>query len=126
MPSTERAATGLVSDVVAGQTSIEGAVTALPKIERIAVLASYSATPAVSQTVTASIRELQACGYFVILVRASDSREALEWPNEAPADVLVIRKPNIGYDFGSTFLAIHLLVLKQMIQPVQDHSCFSL
>ncbi|MDQ1547648.1 MAG: hypothetical protein QOH69_2552 [Actinomycetota bacterium] len=69
--------------------------------DRVAFLASYSAEARVSKSLAEFIRQLRALNYEVILIRASDNPAPLEWPGNAPADVVVLRKPNLGYDFGS-------------------------
>lgn len=54
-----------------------------------------------SRSLAELVHALDAAGYPSILVRASDDQAPLQWPSAPPASTIVIRKPNIGYDFGS-------------------------
>jgi len=80
--------------------------------ERVAFVASWGADPHVSRSLSTLVSELARCGYFVVVVRASDSIEPLVWPT--PPEALVVRKPNIGYDFGSwaTGMALYPQLLR--------------
>lgn len=69
--------------------------------ERVAFVASWGKDASVSLSLAAMVTELERCGYFVVVIRASDSTEPLSWPSSHPNDAIVVRKPNIGYDFGS-------------------------
>lgn len=82
-------------------TSIEGAVDRLPAGDRVAVIASWSAGPEVSRSLDTLITRLEAAGYPTLLVRASDDRAPLRWPEGSVAHPVVLRRPNHGYDFGS-------------------------
>ncbi|MET4639080.1 rhamnan synthesis F family protein [Mycetocola sp. 2940] len=83
------------------QVTIEGTPSSVPPGSRVALFASYSADARVSRSIEELVTQLQGRGYFVILIRASESTEPLRWPTGKPSDLMVIRKPNIGYDFGS-------------------------
>ena len=75
-------------------------------VEKAALVAQFSATPKLSKSVTELVRELNRNGYFVVLSSACPDPAPLEWHGEAPSDVAVLRKPNIGYDFGSWAVAL--------------------
>jgi hypothetical protein len=90
-----------VLDLVRGRVSLERGSTRLPAGDRAAVVASWGPDSRVSRSLAELVRGLDAAGYPVVLVRASDDRAPLEWPSEPPASTTVVRKPNIGYDFGS-------------------------
>ncbi len=81
--------------------AFEGPLREVPPSDRVAFVASYSADATVTRSLDRLIGELKACGYPVILVRASDDEAPLDWPGDDRDDVVVIRKPNLGYDFGS-------------------------
>lgn len=86
----------------------EGANVKLPATERIAVIASYGDSQTISRSLHTFVTELARCRYGVIVVRASDDSRELVWPGPLPADTIVIRKPNIGYDFGSWATALRV------------------
>ena len=69
--------------------------------DRLAIVASYGPGPRVSRSLHALVERLHDSGYPAVVVRASDDPRPLEWPGALPPDVVVLRKPNIGYDFGS-------------------------
>lgn len=75
--------------------------------DKIAVVAQYSITPRVSRSLTALVQEVAEAGYFVLLVSACPVDAPLEWPAGIDLErVAVLRKPNIGYDFGSWAVGI--------------------
>jgi hypothetical protein len=85
-----------------GRTHVELSGADLDGSDRVAVLVHHGAVPAV----TRSFRELVAAfdqrGYGVLVVSSSEFREPLDWGDTPPpASVTVLRKPNVGYDFGS-------------------------
>jgi lipopolysaccharide biosynthesis protein len=45
-------------------------------------------------------------GYHVVIASSADGTGPLEWPGEEPANVTVLRRPNVGYDFGSWATAL--------------------
>lgn len=69
--------------------------------DRVAVLASWSLNPRLSRSLSELVRQVSGRGYFVLLVSACPDPAPLEWAGEAPERVAILRKPNIGYDFGS-------------------------
>lgn len=69
--------------------------------ERVAIIASYANDNIVTRSLATLTREFENNGYSVVLVRASDDERPLEWPVSLPADPVIVRKSNIGYDFGS-------------------------
>lgn len=79
--------------------------TAIAAGERLAIIASHGDTPRISRSLAALSRALRNAGYPVVLVRASDDQTPLEWA--APDGVTVLRKPNLGYDFGSWAVGLH-------------------
>lgn len=76
--------------------------------ERVAVMAHWSDTPEPSRSVVEIMRALDSAGYDTVLVSAADvvgplSRECGWAPGrpELPEGTTVLRRANVGYDFGS-------------------------
>jgi lipopolysaccharide biosynthesis protein len=64
----------------------------------------------VSRSVRTLVQELQAYGYQVVVSSACESTEALAWgPDVSTDDLVVIRRPNVGYDFGSWSIGLELV-----------------
>ena len=99
-----------VIDEVRGLTRIETGSADFPeRVDRAAILVHFSASPVLSRSVVVLVDELHRAGYFVVISSACEAPEALSWPDgEVPADTIVIRKPNIGYDFGTAAVALDL------------------
>jgi len=75
--------------------------------ERAAVVASWSARPEASRSLRRLVAELSRAGFEVLLVRAVDGPGVLDWGAAGlPAGVTVVRRPNVGYDFGSWCAAL--------------------
>lgn len=97
-----------VIDLVRGRTRVEPGSAALPVgEERVAVLVQFSTTTQLSRSVVALVSELHAAGYFVVLSSACEADGDLAWPDgRMPERTAVIRKPNVGYDFGTAAVAL--------------------
>lgn len=77
---------------------------------RLAVLAHWSANTRVSKSVSALVHELQSFGYGVVVSSACEADGPLEWDLTVDSsNLVVIRKPNIGHDFGSWSIALDVL-----------------
>jgi hypothetical protein len=76
--------------------------------ERVAVVAAWSARPRLSRSLCRLVEELRAAEFDVVLVSACEDERPLDWPTTRPDRVRVVRKDNIGYDFGSWSLALQL------------------
>lgn len=99
-----------VLDEVAGLVRYErGSAAEFGTPERAAVLVHWARSPVLSRSVTTMAGELSRAGYRLVLVSACESPEQLDWRGQRPADVIVLRKPNAGYDFGSWAVALHEL-----------------
>jgi lipopolysaccharide biosynthesis protein len=70
-------------------------------VERVAVLAHWSPSPLVSRSVTTMVAALAEAGYRVVVVSTSEVRAPLDWRGGRPTGLTVLRRPNVGYDFGS-------------------------
>jgi len=99
-----------VVDEVRAQTRIETGSAEFPSsIDRAAVLVHFSTSPVLSRSVVALTAELHRAGYFVVISSACESPDPLSWPDgRIPDRTIVIRKPNIGYDFGTAAVALDL------------------
>ena len=75
-------------------------------LERVAVLAHWATTARLSRSVTTTVSALAGAGYRVVIVSTSDDPAPLDWPDDRPNGVTVIRRPNLGYDFGSWATAL--------------------
>jgi hypothetical protein len=78
-------------------------------VERIAYFAQWSSSEKVSTSTQRLIKELIEFGYSVVLVSACESPKPLEVNDDIRQNITIIRKPNIGYDFGSWSVAMQLL-----------------
>lgn len=87
------------------QLSWEGGVRMPAGEKKVAVLAQFSESAQMSRSVTELIRELNRNGYYVVMSSACIDPAPLRWRGEAPERVAVLRKPNVGYDFGSWAVA---------------------
>jgi lipopolysaccharide biosynthesis protein len=69
--------------------------------DKVAVVAHYSEVEKLSRSVQTLILELKRGGYAVLLVSAVPGDRPLPGDPEVLQDVTVLRRPNVGYDFGS-------------------------
>lgn len=76
-----------------------------PGAEKVAVFAQFSIGRRMSRSVSEFARQLRAHGYRVVLSSSALAAGELEWPHGLP-DIGVLRKPNLGYDFGSWAVAL--------------------
>ena len=90
-----------VLDLVRDAVHVESGPERLPAGDRAAIVASWGPGPEVSRSLAALVTSLDTAGYPSVVVRASDDPSPLIWPSPLPASTIVVRKPNIGYDFGS-------------------------
>lgn len=80
----------------------------LQPTDRVAIVASYGPDSAVSRSLVTFTQELEGNGYTVIIVRASDDVQPLLWPNDNATHPVIVRKANIGYDFGSWAVGLEI------------------
>ena len=90
-----------VLDLVRRDVTVERGPARPPAGDRIAIVASWGADARVSRSLSELVGALDTAGYPSIVVRASDDHAPLRWPTPLPESTIVVRKPNIGYDFGS-------------------------
>jgi lipopolysaccharide biosynthesis protein len=87
---------------------VEGAdhLTSAPTLDRVAVIAHWALDSQISRSAAELTGKLVDHGYQVVLASSADGSDPLEWPGEQPANVTVLRRPNVGYDFGSWAAAL--------------------
>jgi lipopolysaccharide biosynthesis protein len=77
---------------------------------RVAVIAHWARTAHASKSVCSLVAELQACGYRVVVSSTCEAPEALVFSDPVlEDDLVVVRRPNVGYDFGSWSVALALM-----------------
>jgi hypothetical protein len=74
--------------------------------DRVAVLVQWGPDSRLSRSVSELTSSLVGHDYAVVLVSAADGEGPLEWPGGAPANLTVLRRSNVGYDFGSWAVAL--------------------
>ncbi len=101
--------------------------------ESIAIVAHFSKSNVLSTSLTSYLSAILKCKYSVILVSACESENELVIDNEIKSQITILRKPNLGYDFGSWAVAIDkfpevllakklLLTNDSLIGPLDDFS----
>jgi lipopolysaccharide biosynthesis protein len=99
-----------VRALVADRVRIERGSLSTSQSPRVAVIAHWSVSARLTRSVCALVNALQSCGYRVIVASACQAPEELIWDATVDVDELVvIRKPNIGHDFGSWSMALGLI-----------------
>lgn len=68
---------------------------------KIAIVAQWSKDVVLSISTNRLISQLVICGYEVVLVSACERTESLILDSEISERITILRKPNVGYDFGS-------------------------
>ena len=69
--------------------------------QRVAIFAHYSPSAAVSRSVNTYLMALADHGYDLLVVSAAPAAAALVFDARLTGRLTVLRKPNLGYDFGS-------------------------
>jgi Rhamnan synthesis protein F len=75
-------------------------------LDRVAVLVHWAPDSRLSHSVSEFTKSLTGHGYPVLLVSAAEGPAPLEWPDGEPPNVTVLRRRNLGYDFGSWAVAL--------------------
>lgn len=73
---------------------------------QVAIIAHHSNIPTVSRSVCAMVEEFLAADYAVIVTSSSPFRDPLIWPKHIAGAPIVLRRPNLGHDFGSWSTAL--------------------
>ena len=75
-------------------------------LDRVAVVAHWAPGHHVGRSVVELVGALLRNQYAVLLVSTADDPQPLVWVGGRPQSVTVLRRPNIGYDFGSWATAL--------------------
>ena len=100
-----------VVDLTLASTRVEraGSVASGKSKQKVAVLAHWSPTPKLSLSVKRLVEELMDRGYAIVVSSTCESSSPLEFgPDPIPAGITVVRRPNIGYDFGSWAVCLEM------------------
>jgi hypothetical protein len=99
-----------VLDKARGAVSIErGDLARLSGARKIAILAQFSTEVRVSRSFRTLVAEFVRADYLPVVVSASPVSGCLEWNGELPDSAIVVRQPNLGYDFGSWAIGLNLI-----------------
>ncbi|WP_237564119.1 rhamnan synthesis F family protein [Actinomyces sp. 432] len=74
--------------------------------DRVALVAQFSAGPVQPRSLSEYLQRLDAAGYATVVISTCETTAPLEFPAGVPTDTMVIRRPNLGYDFGSWATAL--------------------
>lgn len=98
-----------VLDVSRGRTRVEtGAGVDPAATGKAAVVAQYTPHERQSRSLLELIRGLAGAGYRCVVVATAPAAGELAWPGPLPEGTIVVRRPNIGYDFGSWAVGLDL------------------
>jgi lipopolysaccharide biosynthesis protein len=75
------------------------------QVERVAILAHWAPDCRIDRSVIELTKALAESGYEVVVVSTVEGTDPLGWP-EATPPLTTIRRPNVGYDFGSWATAL--------------------
>lgn len=97
----------LVSEVSHGRVRVEsGRPETVLDTDRVAIVAQFSVGPRQPRSLSEYLRELTRCGYTTVVVSTCEADSPLEFPSGLPEQTMVLRRPNLGYDFGSWATAL--------------------
>lgn len=74
--------------------------------DRVAVIAQFSEQQRISRSLNTMVAEFLAAGYRVVVSSSCPSPSELIFEESVREQVTVLRKPNVGYDFGSWACAL--------------------
>ena len=101
-----------VLEAVQGQIRVEcGEIESISPEDKIAIIAHWSTSPVLTRSLRTYVREFVDAGYRVVLVSSCESSYALR--GDLDPSVVVVRKPNVGYDFGSWAVGLSLVPAAQ-------------
>lgn len=96
-----------VLDLVDGAVRVEHECGDPSVSGRVAVVAHHSDGAELSPSVHELVRQFAAAGYRIVLVSTAPDGGTLDWDELTDGDgITVLRKPNVGYDFGSWAVAL--------------------
>ena len=94
-----------VRELVAGDVVIECNNADFSQ-DSFAVIAHWAPDSNISKSLEKYLTELKKNGFELILVSASPGKEQLKFGQDLENSITIIRKPNLGYDFGSWSIAL--------------------
>lgn len=77
------------------------------RADRVAIVSSWAPTNVMSRSLSEYLAQLAGLGYVPFVVSTTGSDAPLEWPHGLPDSAVVVRRDNIGYDFGSYAAALN-------------------
>ena len=86
-----------------------GSLESLDRAERVALVASWTKEPRVSLSLSRYLFALEACGFVPVVISVAAHEDPLLWPHGLPESTVVLRRHNVGYDFGSWSVALQAL-----------------
>ena len=99
-----------VRRLIGKQAHVEWGERSIGDSGRVAVVAHWSRSTRMTRAVCTLVEELQSSDYHVVVCSGSEASGALEWDHTVATDRLtVLRKPNLGYDFGSWSIALDMI-----------------
>ncbi|MCF2705938.1 glycosyltransferase [Arcanobacterium haemolyticum] len=100
----------LVQDVTRGKVYIErGHTSELTRTGKIAIIAQFSVGQVQPRSLSEYLRQLELNGYATLVVATCESETPLEFPYGIPDKTVIMRRPNLGYDFGSWATALGVI-----------------
>lgn len=86
-----------------------GDIRLLTSSTKIAIVASWADQAVMSKSLSEYIFELDRQGYVALVVFSGEIDTPLVWPHHLPEDTVIVRRRNIGYDFGSWAAVLNAL-----------------
>lgn len=83
--------------------------------DRVAIVSSWAPSPVMSRSLSAYLETLATNGYVPFVISTSPCAGSLQWPHGLPEKSVVVRRDNIGYDFGSYSAALNAAPLLRNI-----------
>ena len=87
---------------ILGRTAAEcGDEADIASMHKVAIIAQHSGSPMMTASLLNLVRQLTLLGYGCVIVSTCPAKGPLEWPGQLPTGTVVLRRANIGHDFGS-------------------------
>ena len=77
--------------------------------DRVAVVCSWTPGDEMSLSLSKYLEELSQNGYVPLVVSTAETDGPLLWPHGIPDNAVVVRRDNVGYDFGSYSAVLNAL-----------------
>lgn len=89
-----------------------------PAHGRLAIVAQYSTGTRVGRSFRELLRQLHGAGYAIVVVSTCEADGELDFGGELPDSAVVIRRRNLGYDFGSWATGLELVPEARRLEHV--------